>query len=130
MLPMFFSLIIFIINDHAPRKINKWQNLNESLFVDRCFFFLLTCFSLVTFPRILVQIFRSDRPTYVRNILFYSFYTFEVMTHFVAEASFLYKYLTTYSFWIPILLGSEYCSLFCRALLTITKVDIKFQSST
>ena len=88
---MFYSLINRIIRKHK----HKWLNLNESLFIDRCFFFPLTCFSLVTFPRNLAQIFRSDRSTYVRNILIHSFSTFEVMTHFVAEESFLNKYLTT-----------------------------------
>ena len=85
---MFYSLINRIIRKHK----HKWLNLNESLFIDRCFFFPLTCFSLVTFPRNLAQIFRSDRSTYVRNILIHSFSTFEVMTHFVAEESFLNKY--------------------------------------
>ena len=68
---------------------------NESLFKYRCFSFPLTYFSLVTFPRNLAQIFGSDRSTYLRNIFFHSFYTFEVMTHFVAEESFLNKYLAT-----------------------------------
>ena len=65
------------------------------MFIDRCFFFPLNCFSLVTLPKKLAQIFRSDRYTYVRNIFFHSFYTFEVMTHFVAEEKFLNKYLAT-----------------------------------
>ena len=69
----------------------EWQS-----FIDRCFFFPLTCFSLVTFPSNLAQIFRSDRSKYVRNIFFRSFYTFEVTTNFVAEESFLNKYLTTF----------------------------------
>ena len=69
----------------------------ESLFIDRYFFFSLTCFSLVAFPRNLAQIFRSGKSTYVGNIFFHSFYTFEVMTHFVAEENFLNKYLTTIS---------------------------------
>ena len=67
----------------------------ESLFIDRYIFFSLICFSLVTFPRNLAQIFRSDKSTYVGNMFFHSFYTFEVMTHFVAEESFLNKHLTT-----------------------------------
>ena len=57
--------------------------------------FLSFCFSLVTFPRNLVQIFRSDRSTYSWTIFFHSFYTFEIMTHFVADESFLNKYLAT-----------------------------------
>ena len=65
------------------------------MFIDRCFSFLLTCFSLVTFPKNLAHIFKSDRSTYVRSIFFHSFYTFEVMTHFVAEEKFLNKYLAT-----------------------------------
>ena len=46
------------------------------------------------------------------------------MAHFVAEESFVNKYLAT-------LFGSKYCSLlFCRALLNIiSKVDNKFQPS-
>ena len=109
---------------------HKWQNLNESLFIDSCFFFPLTCFSLVTFPTNLAQILGSDRSTYLRNIFFHNFYTFEVMIHFVAEESFHNNYLTTlfeYNSW-----NLKYCSLlFCRALLTInSEVDIKFQPST
>ena len=69
---------------------------NESLFIYRSVFFLSPSFvSLVTFPRNLAEIFRSDRSTYVRNIFFHSFYTFEVIAHFVAEESFPIKYLTT-----------------------------------
>ena len=85
----------------ASKHKHKWQNLNEkelneSLFIDRCFLFPLTCFSLVTFPRNLVQIFRSDWSTHVRNIFFHSFYTFEIMTHFaVEEEGFLNKHLAT-----------------------------------
>ena len=67
---------------------------NESLVIDRYFFFTLTCFSLVTFPRNLAQIFRSARSTYVRNVFFHSFYTFDVITHFIPEESFLNKHLT------------------------------------
>ena len=52
-------------------------------------------YSLVTFPRNLAKIFRRDRSTYVTNIFFHSFYIFEVMTYFVAEVSFLNKYLAT-----------------------------------
>ena len=59
-----------------------------------CFFFPPTWFPLVTFPKNLAQIFLSDRSTYVPNIFLHSFYTYEVMTHFVAEESFLNKYLT------------------------------------
>ena len=78
----------------ASKHKLKWRRLNESLFINRCFFFPLTCFSLVTFPRNLAQIFRGDRSTYVRNFFCHNFYTFEVMTHFVAEERFLKKYLT------------------------------------
>ena len=96
MLSMFVFLFNYSqINDNvlrgrASKHKHKWRNLNkkesnESLFIDRCFFFPLTCFSLVTFPRNLAQIFRSDRSTYVRNIFFHSFYAFDVFTHFVAE---------------------------------------------
>ena len=60
----------------ASKHKHKWRNLNESLFIDRCFVFALTCFSLVNFPRNLAQIFRSDRCKYERDIFFYSFYTF------------------------------------------------------
>ena len=102
---------------------------NERLFLDRCFFFHLTCFSLVTFPRNLAQIFRSGRSTYARNIFFHSFYNFEVMTHLVADESFLNKYLDTffeYNWDLNIV-----AFFFCKALLTIiSKVDIKFQPST
>ena len=59
-------------------------------------FFPLTCFSFVTFPKNLAQIFRSDRSTYMRNIFFHSFYSFEVMTHFVAAEKFLNKYMATF----------------------------------
>ena len=76
---IFFSLIIRIISDNVLQNKHKWRNLNESLFIDRCFF-LSSCFSRVTFPRNLAQIFRSDRSTYLPNIFFHSFYTFEVMT--------------------------------------------------
>ena len=57
--------------------------------------FLSPNFSLVTSPRNLTQVFKSYRSTYLRNILFHSFYTFEVVTHFVAQESFLNKYLAT-----------------------------------
>ena len=60
---------------------------NESLFIERYFFFSLPCFYFVTFPRNLVQIFRRNRSRYVRDIFFHSFYTFEVMTQFIAEVS-------------------------------------------
>ena len=79
----------------ALKHKHIWRDLNESSIIDRCFSFLLTCFSLVTFPRNLAQIFISDRFKYVRNIFFLSFYTFAVMTHFVEKESFLNKYLTT-----------------------------------
>ena len=46
-------------------------------------------FSLVTFPKNLARIFRSDRCTYVRNIFILSFYIFEVMTHFEVKESLL-----------------------------------------
>ena len=59
------------------------------------FSFPLACFFLVTFPRNLAQIFRSDKSTCLWNIFFHSFYTFEVMTHFVVEESFLNNYLAT-----------------------------------
>ena len=71
----------------------EWKFIDS--FIDRCFFLPLTYFSRVIFPRNLAQTFRSDRSTYLKNIFFYSFYTFEVMTHFVAEESFLDKYLNT-----------------------------------
>ena len=62
--------------------------------------------------------------------LFHSFYTFQVVTHFVAEESFLNKYLATffeYNFWDLNIVAF----LFCRVLLTISfKVDIKIQLST
>ena len=74
--------------------MNEQESI-ESLFIDKCFFFPLTCFSLVTFPRNSAQIFRSDRSTYIQNIFFHSFYTVEVMTHFLAKESFLNKYLAT-----------------------------------
>ena len=115
---------------------HKWRNLNEkesneSLFIDRCFFFPLTCFSLATFPRNLAQISKKARSTYERNIFFHSFYTFEVMIHFVAEESFLNTYLATqfeYNSWD---LNTVASLLFCRAFLTIiSKVDIKFQPPT
>ena len=93
---MFFSLIIRIINDNLLRNIyingGTWIKV---FFVDRCFIFPLTCFSLVTFPGNLAQIFRGNTSTYLRNIFFHSFYTFEVVTHFVAEESLLNKYLTS-----------------------------------
>ena len=73
----------------------KSHRMKIASFIDRCFLFHLTCFCLVTFPRSLVQTFRSDRSTYLKNIFFHSFYTFEVMTHFVAEKTFLNKYLAT-----------------------------------
>ena len=38
---------------------------------------------------------KSDWSTYVQNILFHSFYTFEVMRYFAVEESFLNKYLAT-----------------------------------
>ena len=66
-------------------NINEKKS-NDSLFIDRCFLFPLTCLSLVTFSRNLSQIFRRDRSTYVPNIL-PKFYTLEVMTHFLAEES-------------------------------------------
>ena len=109
-------------------KLNQKKS-SESLFIDRGFFIPLTCFSLVTFPRNLPQIFRSDRSTYARDIFFHSFCTFQVMTHFVAEESFLNKYLTTlfeYNSWDLNIVAF----FFCRVLLTInSKVDIKFQPS-
>ena len=59
---------------------------NRIKVTDSCFFFPLTCFSLVTFPKNLGKIFKSDWSTsYAQNIFFHSFYTFEVMTHFVPE---------------------------------------------
>ena len=110
-------------------KLNQKKS-SESLFIDRRFFIPLTCFSLVTFPRNLLQIFRSDRSTYARDIFFHSFCTFQVMTHFVAEESFLNKYLTTlfeYNSWDLNIVAF----FFCRVLLTInSKADIKFQPST
>ena len=66
------------------------------------FFLPLTCFFLVTFPRNLAQTFRSDRSTYLQDVFFHSFYTFEATTNFVAEESFVNKYLDTlfgYNFW-------------------------------
>ena len=67
-------------------NINEKKS-NDSLFIDRFFFFPLTCLSLATFSRNLSQIFRRDRSTYVPNIFFQNFYTLEVMTHFLAEKS-------------------------------------------
>ena len=64
--------------------------------------FPLTCFSLGTFTRNLVQFFRSDRCIHVRDIFFYRFYTFKVTTHIVAE-DFRNNYLATllrYNSWI------------------------------
>ena len=99
-----FPLIISIINENALRNFKyKRRNLNEkksniSLFTDTCFFFPLICFSHITFARSLAQIFRRDRYTYIRNIrniFFLSFYTFEVITHFVVEENFLNKHLGT-----------------------------------
>ena len=66
------------------------------------FFLPLTCFFLGTFPRNLAQTFRSDRSTYLQDVFFHSFYTFEATTNFVAEESFVNKYLDTlfgYNFW-------------------------------
>ena len=63
--------------------------------MDRCFFFSLICFSLVSFQRNLAQIVKRGRSTYVQNILSHSFNAFEVMTHFVAEERFLNKSLAT-----------------------------------
>ena len=88
--PCLFFLIICTISDDVLRNINK--NGGTWMKVDRCFFFPLTCFSLVTFPRNLAQIFRSDRCTYIRNIFFIAFI---LMTYFVAEEGFLNKYLAT-----------------------------------
>ena len=108
MLSLFvFSLIICTIKEKVLRNFKyNWQEFekesNESLFLDRCFLFPRTWLFLVTFSRNLAQIFRRDRSTYVLNIFFHSFYTFEVMTHFAAEESFLNKYLGTlfeYNFW-------------------------------
>ena len=62
-------------------------------FILEFFFFPPACFSLVTFPRNLAQIFRRDRPTYVH--LLFGFYAFEVTTYFVVEKIFLNKYLAT-----------------------------------
>ena len=97
---IFFSSIIRIISDNVLGNKYKWRNLideesNESLFIERCFFFPLNCFSRITFRRNLAQIFRSDRPTYVWNRYFHSFYTSEVMAHFVVEEISLNEYLAT-----------------------------------
>ena len=84
----------------ASKHKHKWRNLNEkesneSLFIERCFFVPLTGFYLITFPRNLALIFRSDRSTCLRNIFFHSFHTFEVMTDLVVEERFLNNYLAT-----------------------------------
>ena len=106
----------------------EWKEIEWRLLIDRSFFFPLTYFSLVTFPRILPQIFRSDRVTYAQVICLHSFYTFQVMTHFVAEESFLNKYLTTLCEYISLDLNIV-AFFFCRVLLTInSKRDIKFQT--
>ena len=126
---MFFALILCIINDINSGTWMKSHRMKSSSFIDRCFLFHLTCFCLVTFPRSLVQTFRSDRSTYWKNIFFHSFYTFEVMTHFVAEESFLNKHLATlfgYNSWdlnIVAFFSAE-------SLPIISRMDIKFQSST
>ena len=39
------------ININGGTWMNDEKESNESLFMDRCLFFPLTCFSLVTFPR-------------------------------------------------------------------------------
>ena len=103
----------------------EWKGIKWK-FIDRCFFFLLTCFSLVTFPKNLAQIFRSDRSTYVRNIFFHSFYTFEVLTHSVVEEKSLHKYLATlfeYKSWDLNIVAF----FLCRALLT---KNSRYQVST
>ena len=92
-------LISVSVNQRVHCK-HIWWNLNEkessdSLIIDRCLLFPLTCFTLVTFSKTSPQIFRRDRFSYARNILFHRFYTFEVMTHYVAEESFLSKYFAT-----------------------------------
>ena len=82
---------------------------NRMKFIYRLVFFLSpNVLFFITFPRNLAQIFRSDRSRYVWKIFFHNFYTFEVMTHFVAEEASL---ISNCLLFLNKLLGSEYCSL-------------------
>ena len=121
-LPAFQRVNYESLTSNSPRKVNLsvnyrglpisvsvnqrvhckhiWWNLSQkessdSLIIDRFLLFPLTCFTLVTFSKTSPQIFRRDRFSYARNILFHRFSTFEVMTHYVAGESFLSKYFAT-----------------------------------
>ena len=120
---LFFTLMIWIINDKVLRNfIYKWYNLNESLLIDRWSSLvpnLLVCY----FPRNLAQILKRNRSTYVWKIVFHSFYTFKVITHFVEAEGFLDKHSATF-------LNITSGIFFCRVLLNSkSKVDIKFKPS-
>ena len=73
--------------------------------------------------------FSADLLTYVQNIFFHNFYTFEVKTHFLAEESFLNKYLITLLNITPGI-GILEPSFLQSAFTIIFKVDINFQPST
>ena len=60
------------------------------------FFLPLSFLFLVAFPKNLPKTFRRYRSAFVWKILFHSFCTFEVMTHFVAEKGFLICILLTH----------------------------------
>ena len=89
----FFALIICIFNDNMLRIFKyKWKKLNGSLVIDKLSFLspnlLVSCY----FSKKFSSDSQKWRSTYLWNTFFHSFYTFEVLTHSVAEESFLNKH--------------------------------------
>ena len=89
---LFFSLIVSISNDHVLRNFKyKWQNFNESIFIDLYIgdlFLTLTLSLLVTFPKKIVRNVQKEQVYICTENLLSQLFNFQVMTHFVPEKRF------------------------------------------